>query len=64
MIQENKSMRFVENSEKILHFLSDLWFNILMGQKMKLGSKVNIETKSGDILIIKTSGVGRYGEKK
>ncbi len=35
-----------------------------MGQKMKLGSKVNIEIKSGDILIIKTSGGGEYGEKK
>ncbi len=37
----NRKDKFVANSEKMLHFFSDLWFNILMGQKMKLGSKVN-----------------------
>jgi N-methylhydantoinase B/oxoprolinase/acetone carboxylase alpha subunit len=32
------------------------------GEEIKLGSKVNVEVKAGDILVIKTPGGGGYGE--
>ena len=40
--------------------------NILIrdGKKIKLGSKVNIEIKAGDTLVIKTPGGGGYGKKR